>query len=450
MGVYLLSTVAARDLGWIGTLDMVDRLGATLTTMAELERFRGHFYNWYDTQTLKPLEPRYVSSVDSGNLAGHLSVLAVAAREYGRQPLVGVDVLRGVEAVLLVLAEALPAGETPSAGAAALRATVDELRGLLVDEPATTIAWAGRLRELEAATQRLVDRARGLDASTDGHALVWAEAARATLANHRRDLDALAPWIDGLVDMSRILFAGDRTDMGAVARLLGTPIDLANLPEAARAAARELDGRLTRPGARASGSPLDAGAVAKLVEALERSALAGRGAAATARDRGSRRPRPVRGDGLRLPFRRTPSALRHRLPGRRRIPRRGAVRPAGLGGAAHELRGDRAGRGARRALVPAGAADDPRRVGHRARFVVRLDVRVPDARARHAHARRKRSRPDLPPRGQAPDDLRARPGRAVGCLGVGLQRAGSRPDLSILELRRARARARARDWATTW
>ena len=43
--------------------------------MEGLERYRGHFYNWYDTQSLKPLLPLYISSVDSGNLAGHLLTL---------------------------------------------------------------------------------------------------------------------------------------------------------------------------------------------------------------------------------------------------------------------------------------------------------------------------------------------------------------------------------------
>ena len=72
MGLYLLAVVAARDFGWLGTHDTVDRLDATLAAMDSLERFHGHFYNWYDTHDLRPLDPKYVSSVDSGNLAGHL------------------------------------------------------------------------------------------------------------------------------------------------------------------------------------------------------------------------------------------------------------------------------------------------------------------------------------------------------------------------------------------
>ncbi len=70
LGLYLLSVVAACDFGWLGKIETAERMEATLGTMNGLERFRGHFYNWYDTHDLRPLEPKYISSVDSGNLAG--------------------------------------------------------------------------------------------------------------------------------------------------------------------------------------------------------------------------------------------------------------------------------------------------------------------------------------------------------------------------------------------
>ena len=80
IGLYLLSVVCARDFGWIGAAQTIERLEATLATMARMPRFRGHFYNWYDTRDLSALEPKYVSSVDSGNLAGHLIALANACQ----------------------------------------------------------------------------------------------------------------------------------------------------------------------------------------------------------------------------------------------------------------------------------------------------------------------------------------------------------------------------------
>ena len=82
IGLYLLSTVSARDFGWIGTVEALERLEATLETMGSLQRVHGHFYNWYDTRDLRPLEPRYVSSVDSGNLAAHLIAVANAAHDW--------------------------------------------------------------------------------------------------------------------------------------------------------------------------------------------------------------------------------------------------------------------------------------------------------------------------------------------------------------------------------
>ena len=82
LGLYLLSVAAARDFGWLGTDEAAERLEMTLGTMGRLARFRGHFYNWYDTSDLRPLDPPYVSTVDSGNLAGHLITLANACREW--------------------------------------------------------------------------------------------------------------------------------------------------------------------------------------------------------------------------------------------------------------------------------------------------------------------------------------------------------------------------------
>ncbi|WP_378943240.1 GH36-type glycosyl hydrolase domain-containing protein [Mesorhizobium sp. ANAO-SY3R2] len=86
IGVYLLSVVSARDFGWISLADAVGRIERTVSTIEKMERFRGHLYNWYDTTTLRPLYPLYVSSVDSGNLAGHLVAVAAACSEWAEAP----------------------------------------------------------------------------------------------------------------------------------------------------------------------------------------------------------------------------------------------------------------------------------------------------------------------------------------------------------------------------
>jgi cyclic beta-1,2-glucan synthetase len=81
IGMSLLSTLAARDLGYITDDDFVHRLDLTLGTLESMERHEGHFFNWYDTSTLAPLHPRYVSTVDSGNLAAALMTVGRALQE---------------------------------------------------------------------------------------------------------------------------------------------------------------------------------------------------------------------------------------------------------------------------------------------------------------------------------------------------------------------------------
>src|ERR1019366_2176524 len=107
MGLYLLSTLAARDFGWIGTQETAERLGAALQTINKLEQFRGHFYNWYDTRDLHPLDPKFVSTVDSGNIAGHLVALGNGCRMLIQESLIEIRVLRGMEDALLLLRDTL-------------------------------------------------------------------------------------------------------------------------------------------------------------------------------------------------------------------------------------------------------------------------------------------------------------------------------------------------------
>src|SRR5665647_2284561 len=75
IGLALLSNLTAYDFGYLSAEKLIERTANTLNTVQKLERYRGHLYNWYDTITLAPLAPRYISTIDSGNLAGHLIVL---------------------------------------------------------------------------------------------------------------------------------------------------------------------------------------------------------------------------------------------------------------------------------------------------------------------------------------------------------------------------------------
>jgi cyclic beta-1,2-glucan synthetase len=106
IGMGLLSTMAAHDLGYISTDTLYRLLDATLRTLESLERYEGHFLNWYDTATLAPLHPRYVSTVDSGNLAAALMTLARGALELEHRPQTVAQRLAGVADAADLLAQA--------------------------------------------------------------------------------------------------------------------------------------------------------------------------------------------------------------------------------------------------------------------------------------------------------------------------------------------------------
>lgn len=75
MGLALLANLAAYDFAYVTVGGLIERTANTLQSMLLLDRYHGHFYNWYDTLSMRPLAPMYVSTVDSGNLCGHLLTL---------------------------------------------------------------------------------------------------------------------------------------------------------------------------------------------------------------------------------------------------------------------------------------------------------------------------------------------------------------------------------------
>jgi cyclic beta-1,2-glucan synthetase len=106
-GLYLLSVISARDFGWIGTAEMAKRLNDTLKSLSVLPRHQGHFYNWYETREARALDPKYISSVDNGNLAGHLLAVAQGCLEVLEHPIPFYNFREGVLDSILVLEENL-------------------------------------------------------------------------------------------------------------------------------------------------------------------------------------------------------------------------------------------------------------------------------------------------------------------------------------------------------
>ncbi len=202
IGLYLLSTISAHDFGWIGLQDTVLRLEATLATMNSLERFRGHFYNWYDTATLRPLDPKYVSTVDSGNLAGHLLALAAACRELGLAPTGDACCQVGAADALNLAREELGrlAGAGKLAPAAALSLN-DMLAALGLSM--SSGSPEGCMTDVQAAADQARALLTGADGAQGADLLFWIEAVGRTLSSHRRSSNAGDDLPDRLASLER-------------------------------------------------------------------------------------------------------------------------------------------------------------------------------------------------------------------------------------------------------
>ena len=130
IGLSLLANLAAYDLGYLAVAGVIKRVADTLATLEALPRHRGHFYNWYDTETLAPLLPRYVSSVDSGNLAGHLLTLRQGLLALADAPALSMSVFDGLADTVGVLRQQQRQSEAEERAIAVFAHTLNSLRAL--------------------------------------------------------------------------------------------------------------------------------------------------------------------------------------------------------------------------------------------------------------------------------------------------------------------------------
>ena len=206
IGLQLLSTLAAYDFGYVSVSGMINRLESVFATLLILPRYQGHFYNWYDTRRLEPLVPAYVSTVDSGNMAGHLlTVKNGLASVVENAPAIGPEFLDGLADVIRLFQEALE-GAFARRGAATTRVFNAELADLqvrLAERPASLAEWS---RQLEVVGDRIsalgvllheTDDSLG-DAETStgvAEAAAWLASASAAVAERQSDIELLAPWL---------------------------------------------------------------------------------------------------------------------------------------------------------------------------------------------------------------------------------------------------------------
>lgn len=195
VGLQLTAEAVAADFGYLTLTEAAERLGRTLHALEKMPKQRGHMLNWADTRTLQPLEPLYVSSVDSGNLAGCLLAVGQTCREWARQPIAVQDALHGLQDHLALFAGALP----PEAHTEQLSLAILALRSALASTPAHLFLWQEVLHHTRTALGRMAAEwersAAVLPEQAAADAALW-------LARLQRRLDAVqdelwvnAPWL---------------------------------------------------------------------------------------------------------------------------------------------------------------------------------------------------------------------------------------------------------------
>ena len=187
MGFALLANLSAYDFGYIPVGELVARTADAFRTMQSLERYRGHFYNWYDTRSLKPLPPLYVSSVDSGNLAGHLLILRAGLSTLADRPILAAQWLDGLRDTISLLVNDAVEGDA--------KPVLATIRKLADDTPATLTAVQRWLAQLAQCARQLHGRDAASEPSDDDERAWWAGALLRQCESLLGELALLAPWL---------------------------------------------------------------------------------------------------------------------------------------------------------------------------------------------------------------------------------------------------------------
>jgi len=259
IGLALLSALGAYDLGYLEALTLSTRLTSSLDTLEKLERYRGHFINWYDTRSLNPLQPRYVSTVDSGNLAACLLALRQGCLEVPGNPVLRWDSFEGLLDAIDLLDVVFRDLDAPS-----LRPAIHELRSALSsivqaiqsvkEEPAR---WMDLLSNLRGSGNGQVSKRSWSDLDrlivevVETHApelgpenlrrlRYYNRGARQQLNSIQRCVDFLLPWLDSFKNIPTPFLDGDLpTSLAEAWHALGVAFteqpSLAEIPAACRA-----------------------------------------------------------------------------------------------------------------------------------------------------------------------------------------------------------------------
>lgn len=239
IGMYLTSIVSAHDFGWLGPTDLMLRSRNTLDTMARMESHRGHIYNWYDTRTLEPLLPHYVSSVDSGNLAACLLVLQQACAEATARPILSPNRWRGLQDCLHLLEESLAtlSQQAPQLDCRPLFNHLESMQDLIAVNESQPHTWCFTINQLcgpqcetldELILSTIEDQVTSSGPIHLREIRVWIARTHQHLRAMKREVEELAPWAPLLDQACESLRASSLFEQ--LSSLLHLELRLADVP----------------------------------------------------------------------------------------------------------------------------------------------------------------------------------------------------------------------------
>ena len=199
IGLGLLGALTARDFGFVCTYEMVGTLEDGVTTVEKMEKWNGHLYNWYDTRNLRPLRPRYISTVDSGNLVCYLITLVQGMEEYLAKPLLDGTCANGFRDTVEL------AGKDGDRYFEAM----EEFSRAAAEKPIDPDGW-------KKALDRLAEEGRVLDMKKSP----WKSKADRMIKMLRRELGEFYSWIDFAEPVSHELQDMEGEDREAVENIL--------------------------------------------------------------------------------------------------------------------------------------------------------------------------------------------------------------------------------------
>jgi len=183
IGLSLLANLTAFDFGYIPMQVLLVRTSNTLQTLQKMERYAGHLYNWYDTQSLQPLPPNYISTVDSGNMAGHLITLKQGLFLLAEKPVISNGLFTGLRVTLEILQEKM-----------GTKKGTELLEKLL---PSSDEKDTGSVNELYKDLQNLLQEAEALTGlfDEDSESAWWADAFANQVRDAFNEVYESSPWL---------------------------------------------------------------------------------------------------------------------------------------------------------------------------------------------------------------------------------------------------------------